>query len=59
MTTADEKALEFLIERARSLSMSKEQVVEQRRSFAFGNSAFENERITREIIDEEAEKIGL
>lgn len=59
MATKDMKALAFLIEKARGLSMSNEQVVEQRRSFAYGNSAFENERITRAIIDEEADKIGL
>ena len=51
--------LEYLVEKARSIVMTPEQVVEQRRSFAFGNSAFENPNITREMIDEEARKLGM
>jgi len=30
---------------------------EQRRSFAFGNTNIENERITRQIVDEAAEAL--
>jgi hypothetical protein len=30
----------------------------QRRSFAYGNTAFENPMITREMIDREAEKLA-
>jgi hypothetical protein len=51
--------LEYLIERSRSVQMTDEQVAEQRRSFAFGNTAFENEKITREIVDEEARRLGM
>jgi hypothetical protein len=31
---------------------------QQRRSFAYGNTAFENPRITREMIDKQAEKLS-
>ena len=31
---------------------------EQRRSFAYGNTAYENPRITREMIDRQAEKLA-
>lgn len=53
------KDLEYLIEKSKELQMTDEQVTEQRRSFAYGNSAFENEQITRDIIDEEARRLGL
>ena len=59
MTDTDKDALAYLLDKAKSITMSDEQVTEQRRSFAFGNSAFENPAITREMIDEEAEKLGL
>jgi hypothetical protein len=48
-------ALNELIAAARNIRPSPEQIEEQRRSFAFGNTNIENPRITREIIDEEAE----
>jgi len=35
-----------------------EQQEEQRRSFAYGNTKIENDRITREMIDEAAERIA-
>lgn len=47
--------LEDLIERSKSVRMTPEEREEQRRSFAYGNSKIENDRITREIIDQEAE----
>lgn len=46
------KDLQELIERARKIEMTKEQIAEQRRSFAYGNTHIENEMITREMIDE-------
>jgi hypothetical protein len=52
------KSLEFLIEAARRASPSPEQQEEQRRSFAYGNTAFENSLITREMVDEQAEAIA-
>ena len=50
--------LEKLIEAARKASPSPQQQEEQRRSFAYGNTAFENKLITREMINEQAEVIA-
>jgi hypothetical protein len=44
------KDLEQLIERARGIEMTPDQLREQRRSFAYGNTHIENDRITREMI---------
>lgn len=51
------KALEKLLEAARKATPSPEQQEEQRRSFAYGNTAFENKLITREMIDRQADAI--
>jgi hypothetical protein len=59
MKSAAAQDLAYLIEKARKIQMSPQQVVEQRRSFAYGNTAFENPKITRVMIDEEAKKLGL
>jgi hypothetical protein len=50
-------ALKELIEAAKKAQPTPEQREQQRRSFAYGNAAFENELITREMIDREAEKL--
>ncbi|TVQ31646.1 MAG: hypothetical protein EA356_14065 [Geminicoccaceae bacterium] len=42
-----------LLERARKTSMSPSEKAEQRRSFAYGNAAFENPRITRQTIQDQ------
>ena len=47
--------LQVLINAARKVAMSPEDQEEQRRSFAYGNSKIENDRITRRTIDEQAE----
>ena len=47
--------LEDLIEKSKSVRMTPEEREEQRRSFAYGNSKIGNDRITREIIDREAD----
>ena len=52
------KSLELLIEAARNAAPSAQQQEEQRRSFAYGNTAFENSLITRQMIDEQAEAIA-
>jgi hypothetical protein len=52
------KDLEVLVEAARKVVPSPAQQEEQRRSFAYGNTAFENPRITREMVDEQAEAIN-
>lgn len=52
------RTLEDLIKLARSIQPTAEHREEQRRSFAYGNTAYENSRITREMIDREAEKLA-
>lgn len=59
MTKHEIEALEYLMEQARQVRMSPEETTEQRRSFAYGNTAFENPDITREMVNEEARRIGL
>ena len=41
-----------LIEKAKKIEMSPQQIAEQRRSFAYGNTHIENPRVTREMIAE-------
>jgi hypothetical protein len=50
--------LKALIEIAKQVKPTPEHREEQRRSFAYGNTAFENSRITRQMIDEQAEKLA-
>ena len=50
--------LKTLIENARNVEMSREQREAQRRSFAYGNSKIENDRITRETVNREAESLA-
>lgn len=47
--------LTSLVERARAVRMSGAQKEAQRRSFAYGNTKIENDLITREMVDEQAE----
>jgi predicted RNA-binding protein with PIN domain len=49
--------LAILIEMARAVRMSASDSEEQRRSFAYGNTKIENERITREMVNERAEAL--
>jgi len=49
--------LDELVEETRKLVPSAEEKEEQRRSFAYGNTKIENERITRETVDREAENL--
>ncbi|HUA00232.1 MAG TPA: hypothetical protein VMB02_07880 [Candidatus Aquilonibacter sp.] len=49
--------LQQLLDAAKNLEFTPEQKEEQRRSFAFGNANIENPRVTREIVDEEAEAL--
>jgi hypothetical protein len=59
MTQQDLASLNYLIEKAKTVTMTEAEVTAQRRSFAYGNSAFENPRITRAMVEEEAKRIGL
>ncbi len=49
--------LDRLIELARQVKMTATDTEAQRRSFAFGNAAFENPLITKEMVDSEAKKL--
>ena len=53
----DEK-LKILVEAARKITPSAEHREQQRRSFAYGNTHYENEQITRDMIDRQAEKLA-
>jgi three-Cys-motif partner protein len=49
--------LELLLEAASKRPVSVAEMEKQRRSFAYGNTHFENERITRETVDRAAEAL--
>jgi hypothetical protein len=51
-------ALKKLLEAAKTAQPTPEQREQQRRSFAYGNTHFENELVTREMVDREAEKLA-
>ncbi|HET9619142.1 MAG TPA: hypothetical protein VFP74_18390 [Pseudolabrys sp.] len=46
------KELQELVDRTRKIEMTPNQLREQRRSFAYGNTHIENDRITREMVAE-------
>lgn len=50
--------LKKLIEAAKRAEPTAEHREKQRRSFAYGNTSFENDRITRDMVDEQAEKLA-
>jgi hypothetical protein len=50
--------LKKLLEAAKTAKPTPEHREQQRRSFVYGNTHFENELITREMIDREAEKLA-
>jgi hypothetical protein len=52
------KHLESLLEAAKNAVLTAQEKEEQRRSFAYGNTKLENPRITREMVDQEAEALG-
>lgn len=49
--------LAILLERAKAVEVSGAQREQQRRSFAYGNTNIENARITREMVDQQAESL--
>ncbi len=51
------KDLEFLINTARTVALTNEEKEQQRRSFAYGNANIENSRVTREMVDRQAEEL--
>lgn len=50
--------LSRLMEAARGKVISSEEKEAQRRSFAYGNAHIENDRVTRQMVDEAAERLG-
>jgi hypothetical protein len=52
------EALKKLLEAAKTAKPTPEHREQQRRSFVYGNTHFENELITREMVDREAEKLA-
>jgi hypothetical protein len=50
--------LRGLIDAAKRIKPDAAHREEQRRSFAYGNTAFENNRITRAMVNEQAEKLA-
>jgi len=51
-------ALKKLLEAAKTAKPTPEHREQQRRSFVYGNTHFENELTTREMVDREAEKLA-
>ena len=47
-----------LLEAAKAHTFTPEEKEAHRRSFAYGNTKIENPRITRELIDREADKLN-
>ena len=52
------RELEELVEKARSIEMTPEQLREQRRGFVYGNTHIENELITRELVAQVDEELS-
>jgi hypothetical protein len=50
--------LKKLIEAVKQAELTPEHREQQRRSFVYGNTHLENELITREMVDQEAEKLA-
>jgi len=48
-------AIDDMLKVVKEITPSIKQSEEQRRSFAYGNTAFENDLITREMVDEQAD----
>lgn len=57
MTKEQAEGLQYLLQEARKVKMTAEEIAEQRRSFAYGNAAFENSKITKEMIEAEDRKL--
>jgi hypothetical protein len=49
------KEIEKLLVAAKRRPLGLEEKEEQRRSFAYGNTHIENDRITRQMVDQQAE----
>ena len=47
-----------LLAAAKKADLTSEEKEAQRRSFAYGNTKIENDRITRELVDQEADRLA-
>jgi hypothetical protein len=47
-----------LLTAAKKAELTSEEKEAQRRSFAYGNTKIENDRITRELVDQEADRLS-
>ncbi len=47
-----------LLAAASKAALTSEEKEAQRRSFAYGNTKIENDRITRELVDQEADRLS-
>lgn len=54
MTNAD---ISILVEKAKRITMSPGEREQQRRSFAFGNANIENEAVTKDVIEQVADRM--
>ena len=50
--------LKELIEKTRDIRMTPEQFARQRRSFVYGNTNIENDRITRQLVEQIDEELS-
>lgn len=51
-------ALKTLIEAAKTIQQSSDEAEKQRRSFAYGNTKFENDTITWDMVNEQADLLN-
>jgi hypothetical protein len=56
-TVVSRDEFDRLLAKARTVTMSAEELEQQRRGFAWGNTNIENERITRAMVDRAAEQL--
>ncbi len=52
------ESVRTLLDRAKAVTITREDRERQRRSFAYGNAKIENDRITREIVNRAAENLN-
>ena len=55
---ATKAEITILLEKVRRITMSPGEREQQRRSFAYGNANIENESVTKDVIEEVAERMA-
>ena len=53
----NDKSISRLVELAKKVEMTSADKEEQRRSFVYGNISIEDSQVTREYVDEQADKL--